>query len=422
MSNKHWEQNKEATVYVGNLDERFGEALMWEMMTQMGPVVNLHMPMDRVSRTHQGYGFVEFDTPESADYAARALNGIRVFGKVVRVNKASADKQKTAEIGAELFVNNLDPQVDEKILFDTFGRFGQLVTPPNVVRDANNISKGYGFVNFDSFEASDIARDTMNGQYLLSKQITVEYAYKKDGKGERHGDEAERKLATEGKKHNIVPEQQPLPPAYLMSAPMSTPAAGTPATPTGPAVGPPPGFDPVSSGGPMTNAPPPHMSHAGGPPSMAPQAGIPTGYGAPPPLAPPGGPMSSRGGPPPGFGGHISHQGGGPRRPPAGMMGGHALPPTPSGLPARPPPSMGAPPGGFHPGMPPSGFRGPPGGPMGMPPPPGQQPHPGFGAPPPGFAPPNGAPMPMPGGYMPPPGMPGPPGAPAPPPGFPVRR
>ncbi|TLS27491.1 hypothetical protein PpBr36_04450 [Pyricularia pennisetigena] len=408
MSNKHWEQNKEATVYVGNLDERFGEALMWEMMTQMGPVVNLHMPMDRVSRTHQGYGFVEFDTPESADYAARALNGIRVFGKVIRVNKASADKQKTAEIGAELFVNNLDPQVDEKILFDTFSRFGQLVTPPNVVRDANNISKGYGFVNFDSFEASDTARDTMNGQYLLSKQITVEYAYKKDGKGERHGDEAERKLAAEGKKHNIVPEQQPLPPAYLMSAPASTPAATTPATPTGPAAGPPPGFDPAASNGAIGVAPP-HQPHAGVPPSMVPPAGIPAGYGAPPP----------RGGPP-GFGAHLPPQAAGAGRH-MGMMGGHALPPAPSGLPARPPPSMGGPPGNFHPGMPPSGFRGPPG-PMGLPPPPGQQPHPGFGAPPPGFAPPNGAPMPVPGGYIPPPGMPGPPGAPAPPPGFPVRR
>ncbi|EJT74139.1 splicing factor 3B subunit 4 [Gaeumannomyces tritici R3-111a-1] len=304
MANRHWEQNKEATIYVGNLDERFGESLMWEMMTQMGPVVNLHMPMDRVSRTHQGYGFVEFDSPESADYAARALNGIRVYGKVIRVNKASADKQRAAEIGAELFVNNLDPQVDEKTLFDTFSRFGQLVTPPNVVRDANNISKGYGFVNFDSFEASDQARDTMNGQYLLSKQITVEYAYKKDGKGERHGDDAERKLAAEGKKHNIVPEQQPLPPAFLMTAPPPT----TPATPTGPAsagpgapAGAPPGFDSANTGRPggVPGGP-------GGPPPMLPPGGIPQGY-APPPLSAHGGPMPPRGGPPPSFGGPPHH-------------------------------------------------------------------------------------------------------------------
>ena len=44
----------------------------------------------------------------------------------------SADKQKTVEVGAELFVGNLDPMVDEKTLYDTFSRFGSLVSVPKV--------------------------------------------------------------------------------------------------------------------------------------------------------------------------------------------------------------------------------------------------------------------------------------------------
>ncbi|KAK2073724.1 hypothetical protein P8C59_007977 [Phyllachora maydis] len=230
MASKHWEQNKDATVYVGNIDERFSQELLSELMTQVGPVRQVHMPQDRVSQTHQGYGFVEFDTPQSAEYAAKILNSIRVWGKPIRVNKASADKQKAVDIGAELFVNNLDPQVDEKILYDTFSRFGGILRQPNIVRDDNNISKGYGFVSFDSFEASDAACDTMNNQYIMGKLVTVEYAYKKDGKGERHGDEAERKLAAEGKKHNIMPERQSLPAAYHMSGPAPTPTDITPNT------------------------------------------------------------------------------------------------------------------------------------------------------------------------------------------------
>jgi splicing factor 3B subunit 4 len=39
----------------------------------------------------------------------------------------------------------------------------------------------------------------MNGQYLMNKPITVQYAFKKDGKGERHGTEAERLLANQAK-------------------------------------------------------------------------------------------------------------------------------------------------------------------------------------------------------------------------------
>lgn len=52
----------------------------------------------------------------------------------------------------------------------------------------------------------------MNGQYLMNKAITVQYAFKKDGKGERHGTEAERTLAQQAKKHNVLPGGRPMGP------------------------------------------------------------------------------------------------------------------------------------------------------------------------------------------------------------------
>lgn len=58
------------------------------------------------------------------------MNQVRLYGKPIRVNKASADKQRSVEVGAELFVGNLDPMVDERVLYDTFGRFGTLVAAP----------------------------------------------------------------------------------------------------------------------------------------------------------------------------------------------------------------------------------------------------------------------------------------------------
>lgn len=101
-------------------------------MLQAGRIVNVHLPKDRVTQTHQGYGFVEFISEEDAEYAARIMNQVRLYGKPIRVNKASADKQKTVEVGAELFVGNLDPMVTEQTLYDTFGRFGSLITAPKV--------------------------------------------------------------------------------------------------------------------------------------------------------------------------------------------------------------------------------------------------------------------------------------------------
>ena len=53
----------------------------------MYAVVNVHVPKDRITMTHQGYGFVEFASEEDADYAIKIMNMIKLYGKPIRVNK-----------------------------------------------------------------------------------------------------------------------------------------------------------------------------------------------------------------------------------------------------------------------------------------------------------------------------------------------
>ncbi|PIA92329.1 Splicing factor 3B subunit 4 [Cercospora beticola] len=381
---RHWEQDKDSTLYIGNLDERCTDALVWELMLQAGPVINVHLPKDRVTQSHQGYGFVEFGSEEDADYACKIMNQIRVYGKPIRVNKASADKRGPngeggglgggAGVGAELFVGNLDNMVDEKVLYDTFSRFGPLVAAPKVARDEANLSKGYGFVSYASFEASDQAIEHMHGQYLMNKEITVQYAYKKDGKGERHGDAAERALAAQAKKHGVEVAIPALPAALVMpSGTPSAPQSMAPVNMTGAngyPVGPPNGM-----GGRPTPQPPPAY---GGYPAYQPP---PTPSNLPPP-SPYGMPNGGMPQPPPSL----------PHQPPQGLPPRNynqsplQAPPSAAGLPARPPPST-------------AGYGGPPAAP-GM--------HQGFqGAPPPAGLP------------LPPMGLPGHPGLPPPPAGLP---
>jgi len=342
------ERNQDATIYVGGLDEKVNESLVWELFVQAGPVVNVHMPKDRVTLMHQGYGFVEFLTEEDADYSIKIMNMIKLYGKPVRVNKASAH-QKNLDVGANIFIGNLDPEVDEKLLYDTFSAFGVILTTPKIQRDPETgNSKGFAFINYASFEASDAAIEAMNGQYLCNKAISISYAFKKDSKGERHGSAAERLLAAQN------PLSQADRPHQLFAD-----APPVPAGPGGMANGVPPP--------PMGGPPPP-----GGPGMPPPPPG---GMGMPPPPPPPG---------PPGM----------PPMPP-GMHHPH-MPPPPPGMPPRPP----MPPGQFHPMPPP-----PPRPPTGMPPPP-----PGGWGGPPGSGP---TPPPPPGGPHPPhpPRPPMPPGA-----------
>lgn len=195
------------------------DAIVWELMLQAGPVVNVHLPKDRISMSHQGYGFCEFLTEEDAEYACKIMNQIKLWGKPIRVNKASSDK-KQLDVGANLFIGNLDPAVDERILYDTFSVFGPLTQPAKVARDpASMQSRGHGFVSYADFESSDAAIEAMNHQYLMNKPIEVQYALKKDGKGERHGTAAERLLASQARKNMQLPmsSRPPAAPAAVMN-------------------------------------------------------------------------------------------------------------------------------------------------------------------------------------------------------------
>ena len=153
----------------------------------------------------------------------------------------------------------------------------------------------------------------MHGQYLMNKEISVQYAYKKDGKGERHGDQAERMLAAQAQKHNVQPQITPMPapvampPAMMMNGGpngnyqnVPPPQQGRPAAPAAPLGAPPPG---------LPARPPPSQAGYGGPAGFMPQGfnnmppqGFPQQGAGPPGFAPPPGfgpPAAAGNGPPP---------------------------------------------------------------------------------------------------------------------------
>lgn len=232
-----------------------------------------------------------------------------------------------------MFIGNLDENVDERLLYDTFSAFGIMATTAKArrmsVRHASinsNIhlsqiardptagtSKGYGFVSYTDFESSDAAVESMNGQFLMNKAITVQYAFKKDGKGERHGTPAERLLAAQARKNNALPVAARPPPAPIafgnrppmpgFQGPYQGQFAGALAAPP-----PPPGFTQQQTIMPQMamGMLPPGM----GPPGMAPPMMPPPGMQGMP-MQPPQG-MQMYGGfpppPPPGFGGGYPPQ------------------------------------------------------------------------------------------------------------------
>jgi splicing factor 3B subunit 4 len=141
-------RNQDATVYVGNLDSACDEDLLLELFSQVGHVSSIHMPKDKLTGVHNGYGFVEFLDVTDCEYAIQILNMIKLYGRPIRVSRSTLDKKNILDVGANLFIGNLEPDVDEKLLYDTFSSFGTMIRPPKIMRDDSGVSKGYGFVSY----------------------------------------------------------------------------------------------------------------------------------------------------------------------------------------------------------------------------------------------------------------------------------
>ncbi|KAL4560016.1 hypothetical protein LXL04_032164 [Taraxacum kok-saghyz] len=170
-------------VYVKNLDSDFTESLLREKFSEYGNVTSAVIMTDSDGKS-KGFGFVNFESHESAKKAIDALNGALIGSKELFVGKAMKKSEREGLLKlahkkdtntnntTNLFVKNLASSVDEKTLEETFGAFGTVVLA-KVIRYKNGISRGFGFVSFSNQEAANKARESLNGKFYHGKYLNV---------------------------------------------------------------------------------------------------------------------------------------------------------------------------------------------------------------------------------------------------------
>ncbi|XP_060090392.1 splicing regulator RBM11 isoform X2 [Heteronotia binoei] len=74
----------ERTLFVGNLEGGVREEILYELFLQAGPVTKVTICKDKDGRP-KTFGFVCFKHTESVPYAIALLNGIRLYGRPIKV-------------------------------------------------------------------------------------------------------------------------------------------------------------------------------------------------------------------------------------------------------------------------------------------------------------------------------------------------
>jgi len=176
------EAPKRAHLYVGNLSPRVTEYMLTEIFAVAGPVQHVKIIPDR-NYQHGGlnYGFVEYMDMRAAETALQTLNGRKIFDTEIRVNWAYQGQQNKEDTSNHyhVFVGDLSPEVNDEVLAKAFSAFGTL-SDARVMWDMNSgKSRGYGFLAFRDKTDAEQAIATMNGEWLGSRAIRVNWANQK---------------------------------------------------------------------------------------------------------------------------------------------------------------------------------------------------------------------------------------------------
>ena len=88
-----------AKLYVGNLSYDTSEAGLRALFEAHGDVVSVALVTDRETGRPRGFGFVEMGSPEQAEAAKTAIDGVQLDGRALKVDIAKEQVPRAPRSG-----------------------------------------------------------------------------------------------------------------------------------------------------------------------------------------------------------------------------------------------------------------------------------------------------------------------------------
>lgn len=155
-SNGSGEQLSKTNLYIRGLHPGTTDHDLVKLCQPYGKIVSTKAILDKTTNKCKGYGFVDFDSPGSAQKAVTALKAGGV--------QAQMAKQQEQD-PTNLYISNLPLSMDEQELENMLKPFSQAIST-RILRDANGTSRGVGFARMESTEKCEAIIQHFNGKYI----------------------------------------------------------------------------------------------------------------------------------------------------------------------------------------------------------------------------------------------------------------
>jgi polyadenylate-binding protein len=182
-------------IFIKNLHESVKIADLIDDFGKYGNILSCKIVCDPSGKS-KGYGFVHYDKEISADNAIKEMNDKEFKGKKLFVGHFLPKRERNKQIEGtwtNVFVKNLDADIDEDSLKEAFQQHGRILSVA-IVRDDKNVSKGFGFINFESHEQATAAVQALHSTQLGSKEI---WCGRHQKRAEREAEKKRRKAKYE---------------------------------------------------------------------------------------------------------------------------------------------------------------------------------------------------------------------------------
>ena len=171
-----------ASLYVGDLLNEVNEGLLFEIFNAVGPVASIRVCRDAVTRRSLGYAYVNYHQVADAERALDSMNFTDIKGKPCRIMWSQRDPAVRRSGVGNIFVKNLHEGIDNKQLYDTFSLFGNILSCKVVIDKETGLSKGYGYVHYESGESARSAIEKLDGMLIDGKEVQVGAFMRRDNR------------------------------------------------------------------------------------------------------------------------------------------------------------------------------------------------------------------------------------------------